>query len=129
MIALDTNILLRYLVQDDPAQSAAANRLFEQQLTPERPGFVSITALLELDWVLRSQYQFSAANVAATLKQLVAADNLVCEYSAVLPEALDYEHGDLADNILHLTARASGCSQTLTFDKTFARRAGVELLR
>lgn len=128
MIALDTNILLRYLVQDDPAQSAAATRLLEQQLTPERPGFVAITALLELDWVLRSQYLFSAANVAAALKQLVAADNLVCENGTAVREALDYRHGDLADSILHLTARANGCSQTLTFDKKFARLAGVEML-
>ena len=128
MIALDTNILLRYLVQDDPVQSAAATRLLEQQLTPARPGYVSITALLELDWVLRSQYLFSAATVVATLKQLVAADNLVCESSTAVREALDYRHGDLADNLLHLTARASGCSQTLTFDKKFARLAGVELL-
>ena len=128
MIALDTNILLRYLVQDNPVQSPAATRLLEQQLTPERPGFVSVTALLELDWVLRSQYLFSAAIVAAALKQLVAADNLVCENSAAVREALDYRHGDLADNILHLTARANGCSQTLTFDKKFARLAGVKLL-
>ncbi len=113
MIALDTKVLLRYLVQDDPAQSAAANRLFEQELTPERPGFVAITAILELDWVLRGQYLFSAQNVADALKQLVAADNLVCESSEAVREALDYEHGDLADNILHVTARANGCLRTL----------------
>jgi predicted nucleic-acid-binding protein len=129
MIALDTNILLRYLVQDDAVQSQLASDVLENRLTSDEPGFVSITALLELDWVLRVQYGFSQANVCAVLTGLLSASNLICEQRECVARALQFEHGDLADNILHQTAKEAGCTQTLTFDKKFARLEGVELLK
>jgi predicted nucleic-acid-binding protein len=129
MIALDTNILLRYLVQDEPEQAAAATRLIESELTVDAPGFVSVTALLELDWVLRGQYRFSASNVSAVLSEMMDSPALVFEQADAVARALDYEYGDLADNILHHTSGASGCSHTVTFDRKFARMDGVELLK
>jgi predicted nucleic-acid-binding protein len=128
MIALDTNILVRYLVQDDPDQAVAATHLIEQDLSEQAPGFVSVTALLELDWVLRSQYGFSAANVSAVVAELMNAASLVFEFPDEIEVALTERHGDLADRVLHHTARANGCDRTLTFDKNFARLDGVELL-
>ena len=129
MKAVDTNVLLRFLVQDDAQQSPIATRLLEEKLTVEQPGFVPIVAVLELDWVLRSQYGFSVEIVAHTIAGLMASPNLVFEHSNAVEAALDFVYGDLADNILHQTAQANGCSGTLTFDRKFARLEGVELLK
>ena len=129
MIAVDTNVLLRFLVQDDPTQAASASHLLENVLTAEEPGFVTIVAVLELDWVLRSQYSFSADVVVKTFGQLMSSPNLVFEQAVALKTALAFEHGDLADNILHHVGQVSGCTKTLTFDKKFARLLGVELLK
>jgi predicted nucleic-acid-binding protein len=129
VIALDTNVLLRYLVQDDPAQGTIATHILENVLTSDDPGFVPIVAVLEIDWVLRVQYEFPSAIVAATLRRLMASPNLVFEQAVAVGHALEFEFGDLADNILHETAQANGCSKTLTFDRKFARLEGVKLLQ
>ena len=52
MIGLDTNVIVRYVVQDDPRQSAAATRLMEKTLSAENPGFVAVVTLCEVAWVL-----------------------------------------------------------------------------
>lgn len=128
MIAIDTNVLLRYLVQDDERQGALARQLLEDGLSPETPGFVTLVAVRELDWVLRDRYRFEAKTVARVLAGLMSASNLVFQDPQALEAALSYEHGDLADNILHHVGQERGCSQTLTFDKKFARLKGVKLL-
>jgi predicted nucleic-acid-binding protein len=129
MIAVDTNVILRFLVQDDPKQATVANHLLENVLTPDEPGFVTIVAVLELDWVLRSQYLFSQDVVVGTLSQLMQSPNLVFEHAVAVKAALAFKHGDLADNILHQTGITAGCTKTLTFDKKFARLSGVEVLK
>lgn len=129
MIAVDTNVILRYLVQDDDEQAAIANHVLEDVLTPEQPGFVTIVAVLELDWVLRSKYLFSTEIVNTTIRRLMGSANLVFEQARALESALTSRHGDLADNILHRIGQALGCTHTLTFDKKFARLPGVELLK
>lgn len=128
MIAVDTNIFVRYLVQDEPSQSAIATNLLENILTSENPGFVSLVAVLELDWVLRTQYGFSALIAANAIAALMSSPSLIFENDAAVGVALGFSHGDLADNILHEVGQASGCTKTVTFDKRFARLEGVELL-
>ncbi len=128
MIAVDTNILVRYLVQDDPAQGKIAARFLEDKLTADAPGFVSTVAVLELNWVLRAQFELSPQVVSDTLLALMKTPNLVFEQRAALEKALVSDHGDIADNILHETAQAQGCTKTVTMDKKFARKQGVELL-
>ena len=128
MIAVDTNIFVRYLVQDDPAQGAIATNLLENTLTSENPGFVTLVAVLELDWVLRTLYGFSPLIVANAIAALMSSPSLVFESDAAVRAALGFEHGDLADNILHEVGQANGCTKTVTFDKKFARLEGVELL-
>jgi predicted nucleic-acid-binding protein len=128
VIAVDANILVRYLVQDNSVQGAIATHLLENILTPELPGFVSLVATLELDWVLRKQYGFSPKIVADTIRALMSADNLQFQSAAEVERALAFEHGDLADNILHYIGQANGSAKTVTFDKKFARLEGVELL-
>lgn len=128
MIAVDTNIFVRYLVQDDPAQGAIATNLLENTLTTENPGFVSLVAVLELNWVLRTQYKFSPLIAANAIAALMSSPSLIFENDAAVRTALGFEYGDLADNILHEVGQANGCTKTVTFDKKFARLDGVELL-
>ena len=128
MIAIDTNIFVRYLVQDDPSQGAIATNLLENMLTSENPGFVSLVAVLELDWVLRTQYKFSSLIAANAIAALMCSPSLIFESDAAVRAALGFKHGDLADNILHEVGQANGCTKTVTFDKKFARLEGVELL-
>ena len=65
MIGLDTNVLVRYMAQDDPKQSAIATRLIEKELSPGEPGFISLMVLAELCWVLKSLYSASAGELFA----------------------------------------------------------------
>ena len=76
MIGLDTNVLLRYLTQDDPEQSRRATEIIEGRLTEEEPGFVSIVSILEVVWVLKSIFKRSPQEIANDIEMLLAADSL-----------------------------------------------------
>lgn len=127
MIAIDTNVLVRYLVQDDPAQSEAAARLIEGELSADRPGFVSLPVVCEVSWVLRTQYKFERRRVAAVLASLLEVVQLEFEEPDVMTAALS-GGGEIADAIIHQIGRARGCEATITFDRQFARLDGVTLL-
>jgi predicted nucleic-acid-binding protein len=81
MIGLDTNILVRYLTQDDPLQSTKATEILERRLTEETPGFVSIVAMVEIVWVLDRAYGLPAHKVAAAVERMLQTDVLVIETS------------------------------------------------
>ncbi len=119
MLAVDTNIVLRYLVKDDAAQSARARDIVESA-----PIFVSLTVVLECEWVLRSLYGFSCSDVIGALKALCGEPGVsVGDAEAVIRAFRLAERGlDFAD-ALHL-AQATECEAFLTFDKTLARKAG-----
>ena len=76
MIGLDTNILLRYLTQDDPAHSLRATEIIERRITEEEPGFVSLVSILEVVWVLKSLFKRSRQEIANDIEMLLAADTL-----------------------------------------------------
>ena len=76
MIGLDTNVLLRYLVQDDPGQSPRATEIITRRLTEEEPGFVSLVTILEVVWVLKSLYKRSRQEIANDIEMILAADTL-----------------------------------------------------
>lgn len=118
MRAIDTNIVVRYLVGDDPRQAARARATVD-----EGSVFVSTTVLLEADWVLRSVYELAAKEVAAALRAFSGLPGVTVESPDLLVEALDRaERGmDLAD-ALHLGA-AAHCETMLTFDRGFVRSA------
>jgi predicted nucleic-acid-binding protein len=131
MIGLDTNVVVRYIVQDDPRQSAAAARLIEGGLTPREPGFVPLVVLCELVWVLESCYDATRAEVAQAIRVLLTAKQILVEQPAVAWKALRaYEAGgaDLADGVILETSRAAGCEKLLTFDRRAAKLPGAELL-
>src|SRR5947209_6196288 len=76
MIGLDTNVLLRYLAQDDPVQSPRATVIVTRRLTEQEPGFVSLVTILEVVWVLKSLYKRSRQEIANDIEMVLAADTL-----------------------------------------------------
>ena len=131
MRALDTNVLVRYLAQDDPRQSAIATRLLEEQLSAADRGFVSLVALLETVWVMESRYGADAALVAEILADLLQAPTLEVQEAPAVRAALQlYRKGgvDLHDCLI-VTLAEGRKARVLTFDAKAAKRLGMELLR
>ncbi len=125
MIALDTNILARFYV-DDPADAESAKQrpIAHRLLTQTKPVFVPLTVLLELEWLLRAFYGFAAGDFVRVVRHLLGLANVTVEEWARVTDALAlHKEGlDFAD-ALHLLA-SSGCTEFVTFDdKRFARRA------
>jgi predicted nucleic-acid-binding protein len=79
MIGLDTNVLVRYLAQDDPIQSPKASELIERRLTEADPGFVSVVAMAEIVWVLDRAYGLANHEIAAAIERLLQTDVLAVE--------------------------------------------------
>ncbi len=131
MKALDTNVLVRYLAQDDARQSAIATRLLEDQLNTTDRGFVSLVVLLETVWVMESRYQASATQVSDILSDLLDTPTLdVQDAPAVRAALLRYRKGgvDLHDCLIVTLAEARK-ARVLTFDVKAAKKLGMELLR
>lgn len=123
MIALDTNVLVRYIVQDDPVQAAAASRLIESRCTNEEPGLVATIVLCELAWVLGRGYGYSRAQVAAVVRAVLAAEELEAEAPDLVWRAVRlFGEGkaDLADYLIGAANRERGAVSTFTFDRAAA---------
>jgi predicted nucleic-acid-binding protein len=130
MIGLDTNVLVRYIMQDDLKQSPKANRLIDS-LAAESPGFVPLVAIIELVWVLSSSYDLDRAQVAQALELLLRGKELVVDRTDVVSLALKkFKSGsaDFADCLLEAVARDAGCSATMTFDAGAVKAAGMTLV-
>ena len=131
MIGLDTNVLVRYLAQDDAVQSARATRLIERELSEREPGYISLVVLVEACWVLRLLYGATASDVRETVRDLLDARQLSVEQRAAVTRALQRlgdEAGDIADALIGECASEAGCERTVTFDKA-AAKLGMVLLR
>jgi predicted nucleic-acid-binding protein len=127
MIGLDTNILVRYLAQDDPVQSPQATALIERQLTEEAPGFVSVVAMAETAWVLERAYGLADGEIAAAIERMLQTEVLVVEseqevFTAMI--ALKEGRGSFADALIGAIGGKAGCSHTLTFDQKALRLPG-----
>jgi predicted nucleic-acid-binding protein len=130
LTGLDTNVLARYLLQDDSLQSPIADRIIEQ-LTPQEPGWIGIATILELVWVLNRQNRVRRAAMANILMQLLTREEIVVEQAELVQRALlQFQNGkaDFADCLIAASAKAAGCSRTVTFDRDAARDAGMELI-
>ena len=128
MIGLDTNVLVRYVMQDDPRQSPRATRLMDS-LAPQAPGYVSLVVLVELVWVLRSNYGLARGQVATVLETLLRSKELLVERAESVAQALERFEGagaDLADALIERIAAASGCEATFTFDAGAVKWAGMK---
>lgn len=127
MIGLDTNVLVRYIAQDDKVQSARATRLIESECSAAKPGFVGQIVLAELVWVSESRYGASRSEVAAIVRRILGIRQLKVQDPEVAWKALRlFESGkaDYADCLIACGAQDAGCERTMTFD----RKAGMTLL-
>lgn len=132
MPGLDTNVLVRWLVADDDKQTARAQELFESARANRTMLFVPSTVLLELEWVLRSRYQFDKATVRGTFNALLETQELEFQVEAALERALhSYRQGaaEFADCLHAGLCGAADRAPLLSFDKTASRLPDVEVLR
>lgn len=131
MIGLDTDILLRATLNDDPVQSKAAQRLLKELREDER-GLVNLPVLMEFFWVLRSRYKLPQARLAAVMRDLLGVEYIEFEALEVVGKALvTYEAGtaDFADMIIALRNRELRAASTFTFDEGAAKSVpSMELL-
>jgi predicted nucleic-acid-binding protein len=130
VIGLDTNVLIRYLAQDEPAQSAAATQLLEG-FTAEAPGFISTVTLVETARVLARAYGTPQPDIAAIIERLLRTQELVVEQSETHYLALGtYQSttADYADAVIAQTGKRAGCDETVTFDHRAAKGAKMRLL-
>jgi predicted nucleic-acid-binding protein len=131
MIGLDTNVLVRYLAQDDPAQSPKATELIERRLTEDVPGSISVVAMAETAWVLERAYGLADQEIAAVIEGVLQAEVLVVEneqevFTAMI--ALKTGRGSFADGLIGALGAKAGCYRTLTFDRRAQRLSGFELV-
>jgi predicted nucleic-acid-binding protein len=130
MIGLDTNVLVRYLAQDDPVQSRRATEIFERRLTDHNPGFVSVVAMTETVWVLDRAYGLSDEEIVRALERMLQADVVIIEseqevFAAMT--ALEEGLGSFADALIGALGAKAGCAATLTFDRKALRLPDFEL--
>jgi len=131
MIGLDTNILVRYLTQDDPVQSAKAIDILERRLTPKNSGFVSVVVIVETVWVLDRAYGLTAREIAAAIERLLQVEVLIIEdeqqvFTAMV--ALKQGRASFADALIAELGARAGCTRTLTFDQKVGRLPSFELV-
>lgn len=128
MIGLDTNILLRLVVEDDdPAQTRQAKRFVQEQCTAETPGYINSIVLAELVWVLVRSYGYTRADIVKIVENLLAgADRFIEHPDAVTAALEDYRKGraDFVDALINHVNRVRGCRGTATFDRKAARVPG-----
>ena len=131
MIGLDTNILIRYLTQDDPVQSAKATEILERRLTLKNPGFVSVVAMVETVWVLDRAYGLTAQEIATAVERLLQVEVLALEneqevFTAMV--ALKQGRGSFVDALIAELGARVGCTRTLTFDHKAVQIPAFELV-
>jgi predicted nucleic-acid-binding protein len=130
VIGLDTNVLVRYLTQDDPAQAALATRVMEQDLSAARPGFISTVVLVETAWVLERLYKATREEILEIVSGFLGSPLIFIENRAAVIRAMTtarrHETG-FADAVIAALAFTAGCDTLLTFDRG-AVDAGMTLL-
>ncbi|CAN7377590.1 MULTISPECIES: PIN domain-containing protein [unclassified Variovorax] len=134
MIGLDTKVLVRYLAQDDPRQSASATRFIETRLSERSPGFISLVVLVELCWVLERIYSATPSEIGETISDLLETPRFHLQQREVVQQAVrrfqDKKAGKagFADLLIAQIALDEGCSSTVSFDRGAVRTAGMTLL-
>ena len=131
MIGLDTNVLIRYLTQDDPDQSAKATRFIEHQLTVHNPGYICLVVMAETAWVLERSYRRTAIQVAEALERLLRAETLIVEseqevFASII--AMQLGQATFADALIEELGAKVGCDHTVTFDEKASRLPGFRTL-
>ena len=131
MTGIDTNILVRYIVQDDKAQAAKATRLIESKCTARSPGYINIIVLCELVWVLKRAYSYKKRIIIDVLSTLLSVQEISVERSAEVSIALEEfssGNGDFVDYLIAVINSQKGCDFTYTLDRTAAQYKGFKKL-
>ena len=131
MFGLDTNVLIRFLLRDDPKQAEQASKAIEDVLSDGNPVVVSLLTMMETEWVLRSCAKLEKTVVINAFRMLLESRDLRIEQEEVLEEAVYLYEGnkaDFADCLMAARYQRLGCSAMLTFDQKAARLPGILLL-
>ncbi len=131
MIGIDTNVLVRYLVGDDPRQAERARQLIEGQCSAAQPAQIALIVLCELVWVLSGAYRYDRHLIVQVLRQILVTESFEIEHHSLAWIAWrDYASGsaDYADCLIARLNQANGSSTTYTFDRRAARMDGFTLL-
>ncbi len=131
MIGLDTNVLVRYIMQDDVRQARLASELIEA-LTVDEPGFISLVAVIELVWVLSSSFELVRSQVVQALEALLQTKEIQVENAEVVWRALRIYRAstaDFADCLIERSAAAAGCARTMSFDRGAVKNCAMTLLQ
>lgn len=130
MIGLDTNVLVRYIAQDDPKQSPKATHLIES-LSVDAPGYISIVSVIELVWVLSGCYASTKEEICAVLETLLRTKEIIVAHADIVWKALRLfkeSKADFADCLIEKFAKDAGCHAVATFDRNAAKHAGMQLI-
>lgn len=130
MTGLDTNVLVRYIAQDDPKQSPMATDLIES-LTMDARGYVGVVSVVELVWVLTDCYALTKGELCEVLGTLLRTREIVVAHADTVWQALRlFKEGkaDFADCLIERFAKEAGCDYTATFDRDAARHCGMRLV-
>jgi predicted nucleic-acid-binding protein len=131
VIALDTDVLVRYVTDDDPIQSPAAAQFIESALSTARPGFICLVTLAELAWVLRSRHRASTAEVIVVVEELASDLRFRLQDHQAVWLALEIAASadtDFPDALIAALASRYGCTRGVTFDREAARAPGMKLV-
>ena len=131
MIGLDTNVLVRYIMQDDVKQAALASELIEA-LTVDEPGFIPIIVVIELVWVLSSSFELERSQVVQALEVLLQTKEIQVENAEVVWRAVRLYRSsaaDFADCLIERSAAAAGCARTLSFDRGAVKNCAMTLIQ
>ena len=130
MRGIDTNVLVRYLVQDDAEQGRKAARFIGQTCSAENPGLINRIVMCELVWVLESAYGYARSPIALAIEQILrTAQFRIEDHSEVWSSLREYRNGaDFSDALIATVNRRLGCIETVTFDRKAGRRQGFKAL-
>ena len=126
MNAIDTNILIRYLTQDDVKQGEAAKELIEN----DEPVFLTHIVFIEAVWVLATSYNLDRQTIAKVLHEVSNSGFFILEKTQIISKALqDYQNGfDFADMLIGYSGEGNACNTTYTFDKQASKHVVFTLL-
>jgi predicted nucleic-acid-binding protein len=131
MIGIDTNVLVRVIVADDPKQASVARDFIRERCTPDDPGFISNIVLAELAWILAQSYGYSRIEIADAIERIMETTQLQVESPTDVASALaDYRAGPagFSDCLIGHINHTAECSHTVTFDRRAAKLPGFKLL-
>jgi len=131
LIGLDTNVIIRFLAQDDEFQSPIATRVISR-LSRDKPGFISSVVLAEIAWVLSRAYKAPREDIATTIEGLLRSTELIIENAEAAYRALGIYRAssstEFPDALIAQTAALAGANETVTFDQRAAAELGMRLL-